>query len=150
MTKWDIQLYFEDVVIDADLGPVSIPLTLQQLVMEAGANRDFSSIHHDREAAKATGAPEVYANTYLIMGMIERLLREWIGLKGQIKKLGPMRMKMFNCVGDTLTLKGRVREKREDGRLVYLHVTGETENGETVNSKAIVSLPSRNVSLPSK
>ena len=79
MADWDKQLYFEDVTEDMELTPVSIPLTLQRMVMEAGANRDLSSIHHDNKAAAATGAPGVYMNTFFIMGMIERLLREWIG-----------------------------------------------------------------------
>ena len=29
------------------LPEISIPITLQRLVMEAGANRDFSLMHHD-------------------------------------------------------------------------------------------------------
>lgn len=33
---------------------------------------------------------------------------EFIGLEGKIKKIGPMAMKSFNCVGDVLTVKGKV------------------------------------------
>ena len=50
MAEWDKQLYFEDVILDTEMKSVSIPLTLQRLVMEAGANRDLSSIHHDNDA----------------------------------------------------------------------------------------------------
>jgi hypothetical protein len=32
-------------------------------VMAAGANRDFNAIHHNAEVARATGAPDIYANT---------------------------------------------------------------------------------------
>lgn len=144
MTEWDKQLYFEDVILDTELKSVSIPLTLQRLVMEAGANRDLSSIHHDNEAAVATGAPGVYMNTFFIMGMIERLLREWIGLRGQIKKIGPLRMKIFNCVGDTVTFKGKVREKMEQKGQVVLDLWSETQNGETVTAEAAVCLPRKN------
>jgi len=144
MTEWDKQLYFDDVVVDAELEPVSIPLSLQRLVMEAGANRDLSSIHHDTEAAVATGAPGVYMNTYFIMGMIERLVREWMGLQGQIKKIGPLRMKMFNCVGDTVVFRGKVRQKNEENHLVVLDIQSETRNGETVTAEATVCLPRRN------
>jgi len=140
MAHWDKQLYFEDVKVESELDPVTIPLTLQRMVMEAGANRDFSSIHHDRDAAVATGAPDVYMNTFFILGMFERLLREWMGLRGTIKKIGSLRMKVFNCVGDLATYKGKVREKHEENGLVILDIWSETHKGETVTAEAIVTL----------
>ena len=50
-------LTFNDVVEGAELPEFAVPLTIQRLVMEAGANRDFAPMHHDREIARATGAP---------------------------------------------------------------------------------------------
>ena len=94
--------------IGDNLPEIRIPITLHRLVMEAGANRDFSMIHHDQAVAKATGAPDAYANTFFLMGLFERQLREFIGLDGRIKKIGPMQMKTFNCVGDVLIVKGSV------------------------------------------
>ena len=35
------------------LPEISVPITLQRLVMEAGANRDLSLIHHDTKVAQA-------------------------------------------------------------------------------------------------
>ena len=34
------------------LPAIEIPITLQRLVMEAGANRDFSLMHHDSAVAR--------------------------------------------------------------------------------------------------
>ena len=144
MSEWDTQRYFEEVNVDEALRPVSIALSLQRLVMEAGANRDLSSIHHDHDAAVATGAPGVYMNTYFIMGMIERLVREWMGLEGRIKKIGPLRMKMFNCVGDTVVFKGWVMQKLEENHEVVLDIRSETQKGETVSAQATVGLPVKN------
>jgi acyl dehydratase len=143
MATWDKQLYFEDVEPESELDPVSIPLSLQRMVMEAGANRDLSSIHHDREAAVATGAPDVYMSTYFILGMFERLLREWMGLRGTIKRIGSLRMKVFNCVGDVVTYKGKVREKHEDNGIVVLDLWSETQKGQTVTAEATVVLPNK-------
>ena len=140
----EVQTSFESVSVGQAIGPIEIPITLQRLVMEAGANRDLSSIHHDHDAAVATGAPGVYMNTYFIMGMIERLVREWIGLEGRIRKIGPLRMKMFNCVGDTVVFKGRVKQKLEESQEVILDIQSETQKGQTVTSQAIVSLPAKN------
>ena len=145
MTDWNKQIYFEDVSIGTKIPTISIPLDLNRMVMEAGANRDFSSIHHNSIVAKATGAPDAYMNSFFIMGLIERMLREWMGLHGKIKKIGPFRMVMFNCVGDLVTYKGEVVDKSEvDGEgIVSLDISSQTAKGTTVTGKAIVILPQR-------
>jgi acyl dehydratase len=119
---------------------ISIPVTLQRLVMEAGANRDLSLIHHDREVAQSTGASDAYASTYFLMGMFERLLREWMGPSGRIVKLGPMKMTAFNCVGDTMTFSGEVSAVDRESRRVTLELGTRTEKGPTVSCLAVVEL----------
>ena len=85
--KWANQLYYEDVNVGSELKSIVIPLSLHRLVMEAGANRDLAFMHHDKEAGIVAGAKDAFANTFFLLGMFERLLREWVGLKGQIKKI---------------------------------------------------------------
>lgn len=123
--------------IGDNLPEIVIPLTLHRLVMEAGANRDLSMIHHDKELAQATGAPDVYANTYFLMGLFERQLREWIGVEGQIIKIGPMVMKTFNCVGDNLTFKGEITEIEKD--IISVKQWIENEQGVTTTCFSRVS-----------
>ena len=123
-----------------ELPTVSIPITLQRLVMEAGANRDFSLIHHDSQVARATGAPDAFANTFFLMGMFERLLREWIGPQARIRKIGPLRMLIFNAVGDTVQFTGAVEAIDAGAGTVTLDLWGQSERGRTVTSKAIVEL----------
>ncbi len=120
------------------LPEIRIPITLHRLVMEAGANRDLSMIHHDTKVAQSTGAPDAYANTFFLMGMFERQLREFIGLTGRIKKIGPMQMKTFNCVGDVLTFKGKITEI-EDG-LISVEQWVESERGVTTFCKSKASV----------
>jgi len=140
--KWAQQLYREDISINSELSPISIPITLQRLVMEAGANRDLSLMHHDRDIAQATGSPDAFANTYFILGMFERLLREWMGLKGRIKTINSLRMKTFNCPGDLLTFKAKIISL-EENNTVALNLWVESEKGTTVTAEAIVELPQR-------
>jgi len=137
----DVHRSIESVSAGDELGPISIPVTLQRLVMEAGANRDFSLIHHDRDVARATGAPDAYANTFFIAGMFERLLREWMGPNGRIRKITNLRMQVFNCVGDTAVFKGRVVSIDEAENSVTISLSSETDNGVTVTAEATVSLP---------
>ena len=123
-----------------ELPAIDIPITLQRLVMEAGANRDLSLIHHDTEVAKATGAPDAFANTFFLMGMFERLLREWAGPAARIRKIGPLRMMIFNAVGDTVQFKGTVESVDTEAGTVSLDLWSESDRGKTVTAKAIVEL----------
>lgn len=117
---------------------IKIPITLHRLVMEAGANRDLSMIHHDSKVAQATGAPDVYANTFFLMGMFERQLREFIGVTGRIKKIGPMQMKTFNCVGDVLVFKATIKDVV--GNMVSIEQIVESERGVTTVCRSKVEV----------
>lgn len=144
MADWNRQLLFEEVAAGDVLPTLSLPLTVDRLVMEAGANRDFAPIHHDNDAARATGAPAMFANTWYVMGLAERMLREWIGLRGEILRIGPFRMTRFNSAGTVTECGGAVAGKREeDGRhLVDLEIWQDDGSGRTMQGKATVALPS--------
>jgi acyl dehydratase len=130
----------ESVNVGDELESISIPVTLQRLVMEAGANRDFSLIHHDRDVARATGAPDAYMNTFFIAGMFERLLREWMGPNGRVRKINKLRMQVFNSVGDTARFEGRVTVVRPENHEADIALSCATENGQTVTAEATVTL----------
>jgi acyl dehydratase len=131
----------ENIQLGDELPAISIPITLQRLVMEAGANRDLSLIHHDSSVAQATGAPDAFANTFFLMGMFERLMREWAGPKARIKKIGPLRMMIFNAVGDTIAIKGKVKEVDPDASQVSVEMWIESQRGTTVTAEALVEIP---------
>lgn len=139
------QRYVEDVKIGDELTSVAFPITVYRLVMEAGAERDFNSIHHNTEYAQNTGAREMYANTSFLLGMWERTIRDWIGLDGTITAFRGFRMRSFNYVGDTTTVHGRVTDVSTDGRgSVTLEIWSENSDGITVGpGSAIVTLPTR-------
>ena len=133
-------MHVSDIVAGAELPPISIPITLQRLVMEAGANRDLSLMHHDTKVAQATGAPDAFANTFFLMGMFERLMRDWAGPKARIRKIGPLRMIMFNAVGDTLHFKGVVESVDQATGTVTLDMWVESQRGKTVTAQALLEL----------
>jgi acyl dehydratase len=134
------QRHLSDVSVGEELTPVSFPITVYRLVMEAGANRDFNSIHHNTEYAQATGAREMYANTMFLLGMWERAIRDWIGPAGKIHSITGFRMRSFNYVGDTTTVTGKVAEV--DGTLVRIEMTSSNSTGVTVGPGVVtVSLP---------
>jgi len=98
-------------------------------------------MHHDKEAAIAAGATDVFANTFFLAGMFERLLREWVGLRGLIKKIGPLRMQSFNCVGDTLVFGAKVRAKKEFEGTVILDLWAFNNGVQSVVAEATVIVP---------
>lgn len=143
---WSMQRFWEDVVEGDEVPAVAFPLSVYRLVVEAGANRDFNSIHHNTEHAQRTGAPEMYANNVFLQGMWERTIREFIGLAGTMKSLRGFRMKIFNTVGDTVVTKGRVRRKWREGAesFVELEIWSENSQGISVGPGIVtVTLPSR-------
>lgn len=68
MAKWDEQLTFEEVKVGDELPELALPLTVQRLVMEAAANRDFVPLHHDDAAAQRTGAPAMFCQHVVLHG----------------------------------------------------------------------------------
>ena len=120
----------------------ALPLTIQRLVMEAGANRDFMPIHHDREIARATGAPDPYANTMLIQSVLEATLREWMGLAGRLRMLR-FSMRAFATTGTIMSGHGRVTAIRAEpgGQLVDLEVWTASDGTQTATGTATVWLP---------
>jgi acyl dehydratase len=133
----------EDVSVGEEIPPFGVPLTLQRLVMEAAANRDFTPLHHDREDARATGAPDAYANTMFIQAILEAALRSWMGVRGWLAELD-IQMVAFNLVGTVVTAHGRVTDVNDDGDggTVCLDVWLEADRLRTVVGRARVRLPS--------
>jgi hypothetical protein len=145
---WSAQRHWEDVQEGDGVPAVSFPLTVYRLVVEAGANRDFNAIHHNSEVARASGAPEMYANTGFLLGMWERAVREFAGLDGAVRRISGFRMRRFNTVGQTVVVRGTVTAKRrEDGdALVDLEIWSEVGGEVTVGPGTVtVALPERRV-----
>jgi acyl dehydratase len=140
---------FEDVAVGEVLPAVSYPITVYRLVMAAGSNRDFNSIHHNTEYARSTGAAEMYANTQFLMSAWERCVRDWMGIGGTIRAIRGFRMRSFNYAGDTVHVRGEVAQTRVAGDgtgVVSVAIRCENSQGVTVGPGVVeVSLPRRGV-----
>ena len=133
---------FDQVSEGDELPPFGLALTLQRLVMEAGANRDFAPIHHNAEIARAAGAADPFANVMLVQALLEATLRDWMGLDGRLRKLG-IRMGSFATAGAMMTGHGRVTATRPEanGGLVELEVWTESVGARAAVGTATVWLP---------
>jgi hypothetical protein len=146
MADWSNQLYWEDVNVGDSVPPTTLNLTVHRLVVFAGGNRDFAPIHHDTEVSHAQGAPDMYANNVFCQAMWERTVREWIGLDGRIRKVGPFRMRIFNTVGEAVRTDGQVKRKwQEDGvSFVEVEMVSTHSRGVSIGpGPVVVTLPTR-------
>ena len=137
-----------DVAVGDVVGPVEFALPIYRLVVAAGGNRDFNSIHHNRSYAVATNAPDAYASTFLLMGAWERVVRDWIGDAGTIRAIRGFRMRKFNLVGSVMTVSGTVtgvrveRDAEEDTGVVTLELASRVREDITVGPGEVeVTLP---------
>ena len=140
---WDRQLSFESVNIGDDVPPYSVWLNYQRIVMSVAADRMWSSIHHNRDTARAAGLDDIIFNTRGYEMVMEITLRRWIGLDGRLKKLGPFRMVKNSHPGDTLTSSARVVNKEvvDNLGLVHLEISVKNPRAEAARGQAMVSLP---------
>lgn len=90
------------------LGSSSLDLTLQRLIMVAGANRDFALAHSDNETARQGNAPAAFADSLFVFTMIEKLLLQWGGQNTRIRKLGPLKIQDFVVCGQNAIARGTI------------------------------------------
>lgn len=119
-----------------------VVLTVQRLVMEAAANRDYAPVHTDSRAAQASGARDMYANTTFVESLLEATIRSWAGPAARIRELG-FAMHDFNCAGDKIAGGGVVTQvtAADDADEVELDVWIDGPHGRTVAGTAMVEFP---------
>lgn len=138
------QTFFEDVAVGQEIELKLVPTT-QQLVQWAAGSGDFYQIHYDPDFAKGTGLPGIIVHGALKHALLGRLLHEWVGYGGKIKKWG-VSYRGMDVPGQELICKGVVSAKRqEDGEnLVELDIWTENPQGQrTTPGTATVALPGR-------
>lgn len=109
---------------------VKPPVTKLQLVRYAGASGDFNPLHTDDEAARAVGFNGVVAHGMLIMAFLTEAVTCWIPRRWfrNIK----VRFKGITQPGDTITVIGRVTDKRiEDAQgIVTCSIEAADQTGD--------------------
>ncbi len=136
---------FEDIEVGQELPERSNRVDRAQLVQYAGASGDFNPIHWNDEFAKAVGLPGVISHGMFTMALVARMLGDWAGDPGVVKKLSVQFRKEVRPE-ETVVAKGRVVEKDEATRTVRVELWAELQrDGETIkpikNGEAILELP---------
>ncbi len=143
------QIYFEDVVEGAELPSLVKETSVMQLVVYAGASRDFYIIHHDRDYARSVGLPDIIIQGSLKSAFLGQLITDWMGHGGTLRELA-VQYRGIDVPGRPLTARGRVvrKEVRDGERLVECEIWSENADGQrTTRGTALVALPSRGCRL---
>jgi acyl dehydratase len=85
-------------------------ITRTTVIATAIATRDFTPVHHDHEAARKSGANDIFLNILTTGGLIGKYMTDWSGPEGQLKKM-VIRLGATCYPGDTLTSNGKVVKK---------------------------------------
>ncbi|WP_405839995.1 MaoC family dehydratase [Streptomyces platensis] len=120
------------------LPALTIPLTRTLIVAGALASRDYQDVHHDPEAARAKGSPEIFMNILTTNGLVGRYITDHFGPRCTLRKVA-IRLGAPNYPGDTMVLRGTVTEVT-DGTAV-VRVVGTNGIGHHVTGTVTVDLP---------
>ncbi|MDO8615394.1 MAG: MaoC/PaaZ C-terminal domain-containing protein [Dehalococcoidia bacterium] len=139
------QVYFEDVEEGQEVPTLVQNCDSQRLVLWAAGSGDYYQIHYDKDFAQATGLADRIVHGALKHALLGRMLHEWIGERGRVRRLA-CQYRGMDMVDKDVVCKGVVKSKRqEDGAgLVDLEIWTEDPAGnKTTPGTATVKLPTR-------
>ncbi|MGP3980611.1 MaoC family dehydratase [Streptomyces sp. KR80] len=122
-----------------ELSSLCIPITRTLIVAGAVASRDYQDVHHDAEAARAKGSPDIFMNILTTNGLVGRYITDFFGPRARLRKVA-IRLGVPNYPGDTMTLTGTVAAV--DGRTIDVNIVGANGRGNHVTGTVTVQLPS--------
>ena len=139
------QVYFEDVTEGQEIPKVVENCNSQRLVWWAAGSGDYYQIHYDKDFAQKTGLPDRIVHGALKHALLGRLVHEWIGDEGRVRRLA-CQYRGMDAVDKDVTCKGVVTGKRQENGagIVELELwTQDPEGNKTTPGTATVSLPLR-------
>ena len=133
-------LGYADVSLGDELPTVEIPITAALIVGGALASRDYTPVHHDASAAKATGAQDIFMNILTTNGLVGRFVTDWAGPDAVIKEIG-IKLGAPNHPGDTMKLVGSVSAKDDAQHEIQVQLVGKNSWGHHVEGSVTLTLP---------
>lgn len=128
----------QELAIGEELPPLDIPTTATLVAGGAMASRDYTPVHHDRDAAVAQGLPDMFMNILTTQGLCSRYVTDWAGVDAIVTRVRT-RLGGPNMPGDVLKLRGKVVTK--EGCTVDVEVAGNNSWGNHVTATFTLTLP---------
>jgi acyl dehydratase len=130
------------IAVGDDLPTFELAVTSTVIVAGAIASRDFMPAHHDREFAKAQGAPDIFMNIMTTNGYVSRFVTDWAG-PGAVVRSIKIRLGAPAIPGQPLRFSGQVaRTSREgDECVIEVAIRAANELGDHATGTVVVTLP---------
>ena len=110
-----------------ELPPFELDVTATVIVAGAIASRDFMPAHHDRDFARAQGAPDVFMNILTTNGYVSRFVTDWAGPDATLRAIS-VRLGVPAVPGHPLRFTGRVAATRGAGAECLVDVSVRATN----------------------
>ncbi len=140
-----VQVYFEDVSEGQEIPKLVQTIDSQRLVLWAAGSGDYYQIHYDKDFAQNTGLPDRITHGALKHALLGRLLDEWSGEGGRVRRVA-CSYRGMDMIDKDVTCRGVVTGKRQENgaNVVELEVWSEDPDGnKTTPGTAAVELPSK-------
>jgi acyl dehydratase len=121
-----------------ELPALEIPVTRTLIVAGAIASRDYQDVHHDPEAARQKGSPDIFMNILTTNGLVGRYITDHFGPRTVLKKVA-IRLGAPNYPGDTMVLRGTV--ETVEGATATVRIVGTNGIGDHVTGTVTFCLP---------
>ncbi|MEW1655850.1 MaoC family dehydratase [Streptomyces sp. NPDC093707] len=121
-----------------ELAPLTLPVTRTLIVSGALASRDYQDVHHDAEAAREKGSPDIFMNILTTNGLVGRYVTDHFGPRSVLRKVA-IRLGAPNHPGDTMVLRGTITAV--DGATAQVRIVGTNRLGDHVTGTVTVELP---------
>ncbi|MFH8567505.1 MaoC family dehydratase [Streptomyces sp. NPDC017993] len=121
-----------------ELAPLTLPLTRTLIVAGAVASRDYQDVHHDAEAAREKGSPDIFMNILTTNGLVGRYITDAFGPRAVLRKVA-IRLGAPNYPGDIMVLRGTVTAV--DGDTAQVRIVGANGLGNHVTGTVTVTVP---------
>lgn len=137
--KYD-SLAWDDVQEGDEIPAVVRPIDASLVVLGAvAASRDMYPVHHDVDAAKAAGAPNVFLNILTSNGLMAAFVTNWCGPDWDLSSIS-LKLLIPAFPGQKLTTTGKVTRKYDDPRpSIDVEFTAETDFGPHCTGTATIS-----------
>lgn len=119
------------------LPELRIPVTRTLIVAGAIATRDYQDVHHDPEAARAKGSPDVFLNILTTGGLVGRYIAGYFGPSAVLRSLR-IRLGAPAHPGEELVFTGNVTAVH--GTEATVEVVGAGRRGRHVTGTAVVEV----------
>jgi len=133
-------LDFAAVKVGDVLPELPIELTASLIVGGAIVSRDFTPVHHSKQAAQEAGMQDVFMNILTTNGLVGRFVTDWAGVDARITGVS-IKLGTPNLPGDTMTLSGEVKSVDERSGTIEVEIAGRNSWGNHVTGTVTVALP---------